>query len=216
MRLLHVTDALVSPGALRHIPQEALDRGKWVHAWTAALDDAEAIGGKTLDAFLRQCDALALLSGEAGEKARAWWGYVESWRECKRVTGAYSLKSEVRVGGIALGWQGSLDNVMRVKNADEIWDKKCGDPEPWHKRQLAAYEYGWRFLCCGKRADSRKPLARRTAHLQADGSFEPARHLIEHKGKDDYRDCLAFLRVAYLEINEGTREWPPLREGETE
>lgn len=216
MRLLHVTDVLTRPGSLCFVPQEALDRGVWVHAWTSALDDAEAIGGEALAAFLRQCDALASLSGEAGDRARAWWGYVESWRECKRATGAYSKRSEVPVGGTALGWQGKLDNVMALKGKDEVWDKKTGGPEPWHKRQLAAYEYGWRFLCYGKRADAKKPLTRRTVHLQADGSFDPARHLVEHTGRDDYRDYLACLRVAYMEINEGSREWPPLREGESE
>lgn len=216
MRLLHVTEALVAPGALQFVPQEALDRGRWVHAWTAALDDAEAIGGAALAAFLGQCDELQALAGEAGEKARQWWRYVESWKECKRITGAYSIKAEVKVGGDALGWIGRLDNVMRHGVCNEIWDKKNGGPEPWHKRQLAAYEYGWRYLCHGKRGGTMKPLKRRTAHLQADGTFDPARHLVEHKGKDDYRDYLACLRVAYLDINEGRREWPKLREDETE
>ncbi len=137
------------------------------------------------------------------EAAPEWWGYVEAWEKCKRETGAAVLVSEKKVCG--RGYTGTLDKIITIAGARwEVWDLKCGGPEAWHGLQLAAYE-----VCVRTRGSA---LRRRCCHLSADGTYQ----LIEHKGKDDLRDFLAYLRIAYYEINHGLRSWPALREGEIE
>jgi hypothetical protein len=184
VRLLHVTDVLPGRESLQFVPPEALYRGKWVHHACHLLD----VG--TLDREATKASA------------PQWWGYVEAWEQCKREMDICVDSSEVNVGGPKFGFIGTADKcILTARGVGEVWDLKCGQPESWHGLQLAAYTHGLGF---------RPAVKRRTCHLSADGSC----HLVEHKGKDDLRDFMAYLRVAYYEINHGLRQWPALREGE--
>lgn len=177
MRLLHCTDVLPKPAY--SCDPWYLERGKAVHL-ACHYADTVGLDRSTLDPRIV--------------------GYVDAWERCKRETGLVVDRSEVAVGGPLFGYIGMLDKIMAGKSW-EMWDIKCGQPEPWHGLQLAAYchAYGGRIK-----------FVRRTCHLMKDGTYR----LVEHTGKDDLKTFMGYLTVAYWEINNGLREWPALREGE--
>lgn len=176
-RLLHVTDALPKPAY--SCDPWYLERGKAVHLACHYLDTV-GLDWSRLDERIV--------------------GYVRAWERCKAETGLAVDRSEVQVGGHGYGYIGTLDKVM-VGRSWELWDIKCGQPEPWHCLQLAAYLHAY---------PTRIKMRRRTVHLSGDGTYR----LVEHTGKDDLKAFMAMLAVAYWEINNGLREWPALREGE--
>lgn len=182
-RVLHVTDVFRDFYAGRTIDQWYLDRGSMVHLACDLLDGALGLDWSTLDPRIE--------------------GYVRAWARCKRETECVVIASERPVSGP--GWKGTLDKVVSPPNGKrEVWDLKCGQPEPWHGLQLAAYEVGHR----GRTGT--KPYKRRGIYLRADGTYQ----MVEYPGKDDYRTFLALLTREYWMISHGLRDWPALREGE--
>lgn len=195
MRLLHVTDALPHPA--HACDPWYLERGKAVHL-ACHYADTCGLDWDSVDSRIV--------------------GYCRAWERCKAETGMVVSASEVGIGGERAGYVGTLDKIVILPDGNakmgwpvkagrslEIWDLKCGGPEPWHGLQLAAYEIEVR-----KARKRTVPMARRTCHLSEDGTYR----LIEHTGKDDFKTFLGYLTVAYWEINQGLREWPALREGE--
>lgn len=179
-RILHVTDALPRPAY--SCDPWYLERGKAVHLACHYLDTV-GLDHEQLDRRIK--------------------GYVQAWQRCKRETECVVIASEQAVTGP--GWKGTLDKVVSLPGGKrEVWDLKCGQPEPWHGLQLAAYEVGFR----GR--NGAKPYGRRSVHLKADGTYT----MVEHKGKDDYRTFLAMLTREYWMISHGLNDWPALREGE--
>lgn len=191
MRLLHVTDVLPRPAYA--CDPWYLQRGKAVHLACHYLDTC-GLDWSALDPRIK--------------------GYVEAWERCKAETGCAVNRSEVAVGGPLFGYVGTLDKIMdlpagnkkmgwpvRPGVSHEVWDLKCGDPEPWHALQLAAYVHAY---------GGRMKLGRRTCHLSADATYR----LIEHKGKDDLKVFLAMLTTKYWRLEHGLDEWPEPREGE--
>lgn len=181
MRLLHVTDCLPRPA--HPCDPWYLERGRAVHL-ACHYADTVGLNMESLDPRIQ--------------------GYVEAWERCKRETGYFVVESERKVEGA--GYVGTLDKIMATQRLGdtfryfEVWDLKCGGPEPWHGLQLAAYEVCVRV--------GKKPMRRRCVHLSEDGTFR----LVEHKDPADFRRFMAYLTVAYFEINNGLREQPAERE----
>lgn len=128
-------------------------------------------------------------------------GYLAAWRNFVSTSGAQMVEIELRVGGDALGYVGTLDRVALIDGKPWILDIKTGRPWPTHAVQTAAYEHAFREM---HSISKKKKIRRACVHLRSDGSYL----LHEHADPNDYSVFLAYRRIALWEISVGLREQP--------
>jgi hypothetical protein len=181
-RLLHVTDVL-RPLYTGPADPWLLERGTAVHLACEYLDTV-GLDWSTLDPQIE--------------------GYVRAWERCKAETGAQIAAVEQKIGGAHVGYVGTLDRIVMLGGAPELWDLKTGGPHASHGLQLAAYLHG---IEPKVKSDN---VRRRTVHLKDDGTYA----LVEHSGKGDLKVFLAMLTAAYWRLENGIDSWPAPRAGE--
>lgn len=220
MTLTHVTDCFPRPD--HPIPEDALYRGRWVHNWTAAGDrasrhddywtPARLLGGRpridVAESFRLERDATLGADGEAGEKARLWWGYVKAWEQAKRDLGASILAIEQPMRDERRGYCGRPDRRVTIKarrgtgTIDLKCDASCSGTPTWYVgMQTAAYVgdgKDWRGACV----------------LHPDGSYRwhDDRTSPQLFKPTDWREFLARLYVTQQDISRGLRQAPGPRE----
>jgi hypothetical protein len=183
--LIHVTNCL---GPLSdYITEEALHRGKYIHAVTAILDR-----GRTL----------------AEPIYEPWRGYVDAWEACKCDLGIEIVAVEEPIKDERRGYCGTRDRRVTRKGRrgrQGVLDLKlCASGNgivPWSVGlQTAAYV-------------GEEKLWRGAVALHGDGTYRwhDDQTSPEIFKATDYREFLARLFVLQSDIARGLREMPPAR-----
>lgn len=103
-------------------PQEALQRGSWVHAASVLIDEDDL---------------------DERSVPREWAGYLDAYRRAVRETGVRMLEAEWRFWVPEYGYAGTLDRIALRKARRGQIELKTGDTSDVDV-QVAAYDRGWR------------------------------------------------------------------------
>lgn len=114
----------------------------------------------------------------------AYRGFIEAWVTFKLQTGFKPLAIEARIFSPSLWLAGTVDRLGMIGSEGVILDIKSGQPQAWHKYQLAAYNL--------IRSSRDKRIC---VYLRADGSFK----ILTFSDDEDYLVVLSALTA----FNEG-------------
>jgi len=117
--------------------------------------------------------------------------YLEAWRQLKKDTGIVIVQGEKRDFNHIYKYCGKPDTIVMFDGHKEVWDRKTGKREPWHRFQIGGYIGLYDDVFYG-----------RCVYLQDNGLFK----LGERYGRKDREDFLTILKTYYLreEMNNGT------------
>lgn len=109
--------------------------------------------------------------------------YLEAWRQLKTETGITIIETEKRHFNTLYGYCGKPDCVALYKGHKEVWDRKTGSKEKWHRLQMGGYINLYDDV-----------FAARCVYLQANGKFK----LSDPYGRKDREDFLIINRTYQL------------------
>lgn len=109
--------------------------------------------------------------------------YLEAWRELKRVSGITVVESEVRRYNHVHKYCGKPDALVFFQGRNEVWDRKTGKQEKWHRWQLGGYIGLYDDVFCG-----------RCVYLQANGKFK----LGDAYGRKEREEFLCIAKVYHM------------------
>jgi hypothetical protein len=109
--------------------------------------------------------------------------YLEAWRQLKKDTGLVIIESEKRKFNLTYKYCGKPDTIVMFDGHKEIWDRKTGKKELWHRFQIGGYIGLYDDVFYG-----------RCVYLQDNGLFK----LGEKYGRKDREDFLTILKTYYL------------------
>lgn len=114
---------------------------------------------------------------------------VESFIRFIEQSGAVVVASELKVVHDPMGYEGTLDNVLRFPRLGlYVTDSKNGGPEDWHQYQLAGYAMAYQLATGGP------TLPRAGLYLSPDGK---AAKFVRHPDYRDFARWKSLVSVAH-------------------